>query len=125
VSIETAGETLRANGREVKMTENKVKVNIFGNTYTIQGDAPADYIQQLAGFVHDKMADVARNISTGNPTQIAILAALNIADEYFQVRDMKVSLTSDIENKARALISMLDEGLIGDVFSRMHLTQRQ
>ncbi len=109
---------------EVFVVDNRAKVTIFGNTYTIQGDAPAEYITQLAAYVNEKMEDVQRNISSGSPLQIAILAALNIADEYFQVRDMKSSMTADIENKARALISMLDEGLIGDVFARMNVSDR-
>jgi cell division protein ZapA len=71
----------------VFVVDNRAKVTIFGNTYTIQGDAPAEYISQLAGYVNEKMEDVQRSISTGSPLQIAILAALNIADEYFQVGD--------------------------------------
>jgi len=94
---------------------NKIKVNIYGNSYTIQGDAPSEYILQLAEFVNEKMEEVGTNISSGNLVQIAILAALNIADEYFQVKDMKIGLTGALEKKTEALISMLDEGLIGDI----------
>jgi cell division protein ZapA (FtsZ GTPase activity inhibitor) len=61
---------------------------------------------------------VSGNIAHSNPLQIAILAALNIADEYFQLKEMKVGLTGALEDKARSLISMLDEGLTGDIFSR-------
>lgn len=105
---------------ENTMEENKVKVNIYGHTYTIQGDASPEYILQIAEYVNSKMEDVNKNISNGNLVQVAILTALNIADEYFQLKDMEVGITGELEQKTRALISMLDEGLIGDIFSNIH-----
>ncbi len=100
------------------MENRKVKVTILGNTYNIQGDAQPEYIQQLAYYVNEKMEEVGGNLPRGNPLQVAILAALNIADEYMQMKEMKVGLTGALEQKTRALISLLDEGLIGDIFTR-------
>ncbi|MCX7679511.1 MAG: cell division protein ZapA [Spirochaetes bacterium] len=97
--------------------ENRVKVKIFGSTYNIQGDAEPEYIVKLAEYVNEKMKEVSNNLPSGNQLQIAILAALNIADEYFQLRETKSHLISDLEKKTNALIHMLDEGLIGDVYS--------
>ncbi len=101
--------------------ENKVKVQIFGSTYSIQGEADADYIIRLADYVNEKMKEVGGNLQSGNQLQVAILAALNIADEYFQIREIKRNLVSDLEKKANALITMLDEGLIGDVYSAVQM----
>ncbi|PKL38049.1 MAG: cell division protein ZapA [Spirochaetae bacterium HGW-Spirochaetae-1] len=100
------------------METNKVKVNIFGQTYTIKGDAPPEYILQLSDYVNGKMEEVSANIANASMTQVAILVALNIADEYFQVKKLKSGFDSAVEEKAQNLISMLDEGLIGDIFSR-------
>ena len=101
------------------MDSNSVKVNIFGHTYNINGDAPEEYILSLAEYVHSKMEEVSGATSNSNPTQVAILVALNIADEYFQLKKMKQNVDGVLEDKARELISMLDEGLIGDIFSRV------
>ncbi len=98
---------------------NKVKVDIFGQTYTIRGDAPPEYILKLADYVNKKMEDVSNSNVSSNPTQIAILVALNIADEYHQLQELKTGAYSALEEKTEALISMLDEGLIGDIFSRI------
>lgn len=98
------------------MENSRITVEIFGNSYTIQGDASADYIKELADFVDKKMNDVSSGLSSANPTQVAILAALNIADEYFQLGKSSSNIECAIENKAQNLIAMLDEGLIGDVF---------
>jgi cell division protein ZapA len=106
------------------MEANRVKVTIFGQTYTINGDAPRDYIFQLAEYLNGKMEEVSINTATTNPTQVAILAALNVADEYFQLKNLKSGLDDEVSRRAMALISMLDEGLIGDVFSKASPTSR-
>jgi cell division protein ZapA len=103
---------------------NKVKVTIFGQTYTINGDAPRDYILRLAEYLDNKMEDVRTNSATTNPAQVAILAALNVADEYFQLKKLKFGEESEVERRAMALISMLDEGLVGDAFSKTSTSAR-
>ncbi len=100
------------------MPIQKVKVNIFGSTYTIQGEAPPEYIVKLAKFVDRKMDEVSNTLSSANLVQISILAALNIADEYYQLKDIEDKQGNDIAKRANALISMLEEGLIGDVFPK-------
>ena len=103
------------------MQQNKVKVEIFNQTYTINGDAPPEYILQLADYVHKKMEEVCQN-SNCNPSQAAILVALNLADEYFQLKKIKSSMDGVLEEKTESIISMLDEGLVGDIFTRANLS---
>jgi cell division protein ZapA len=112
-----ATRTAAGAGLEAGTMNNKVKVTIYGNTYNIQGDAAPEYIQKMADYVNEKMEEVGKNLQGGNIVQIAILAALNITDEYHQYKEMRTGIAGDLEQKTRALISMLDEGLIGDVFS--------
>jgi cell division protein ZapA len=106
------------------MESNKVKITIYGHSYNIQGDAPPEYMRELASFVSERMEEVAGSVSNGNVVQIAILTALNIADEYFQLKSQRVSSTQLLEQKTSALISMLDEGLIGDIFARFESVQK-
>lgn len=100
------------------MDSNKVKVTIFGQPYTINGDAPKEYIFHLAEYLNDKMEDVRKNGLVTNPLQVAILAALNVTDEYFQLRQINSGAENEVEKRTLALITMLDQGLIGDNFSR-------
>ena len=99
------------------MESSKVRVNILGQTYNIKGDASSDYILQLADYVNEKVEEVSRNVSGANSLQVAILVSLNIADEYFQMKKINTGIEGAIEDKAREIISLLDEGLIGDIFS--------
>jgi len=99
------------------MESSKVRVNILGQTYNIKGDASPEYIMQLADYVNEKVEEVSRNISGSNSLQLAILVSLNIADEFFQMKKINTGIEGAIEDKAREIISLLDEGLIGDIFS--------
>ena len=60
---------------------NAVKVQIFGQTYTIHGELDPAYVQKLAAFVDDKMRAISDATSTVDTHKIAVLAALAIADE--------------------------------------------
>ena len=64
--------------------ENFVKVTIYGQEYTIKAPADASYIKNIAEFVDERMREVQEELSTPQvPAKIAILAAMNIADELF------------------------------------------
>ena len=94
---------------------NKNKVNIFGQVYTVKGEADTEYMYELASFVDEKMIKMSENLgSKKNISQIAILAALNIADEYFQLLKIKNGVDSEIVRKTKDLISMLDDGMVGE-----------
>ena len=97
---------------------SKVRVSIFGNTYNIQGEADPEYINSLAAYLNAKMNEVSDSMPSASAMQVAILAALNIADEYFQLRDIQSAVTNDIETRTNALISMLEEGIIGDYLKK-------
>jgi cell division protein ZapA len=57
------------------------KVEIFGQTYSIQGDLEASYVRELAKFVDEKMRAIADVTTTVDTQKVAVLAALAIADE--------------------------------------------
>ena len=57
-------------------------VEIFGQTYNVRGNGDPDYLAELERFVDNRMREVAAQVATVDPMKIAILAALNIADEF-------------------------------------------
>lgn len=61
--------------------QNRVIVKIYGQTYTITGDASAQDIRALAKFVDDKMHRIGGNARKGPAVSVAVLTALNIAEE--------------------------------------------
>jgi cell division protein ZapA len=65
---------------------HSVRVTIFGNDYTIRGEANAEYILELARYVDEKMREIAGSAGVGVPLKVSILAAINLADEVFRLR---------------------------------------
>jgi len=63
---------------------SSVEVEIFGQAYSLRGKDPG-YIRKLAEYVDGKMREVANQTRTSDGTRLAVLAALNIADEYYLV----------------------------------------
>ncbi|HEU4887965.1 MAG TPA: cell division protein ZapA [Thermoanaerobaculia bacterium] len=61
-------------------------VEIFGQTYNVRGNGDPNYLAELAQFVDSRMREVAAQVATVDPAKIAILAALNIADEFSRFR---------------------------------------
>ena len=58
-----------------------VQVEIYGQSYNLRGEGETGYIQDLASYVDRKMREVSEATATVDSLKVAILAALNIADE--------------------------------------------
>jgi cell division protein ZapA len=68
------------------MSSRVVHVEIHGQRYAIRSELEPQYIGELAAYVDDKIRAAAREISSTDPVRIAVIAALNIADEAFRLR---------------------------------------
>jgi len=86
-----------------------VTVDIFGHEYKIRGDADPGYILEIAQYVDGKMKEVAHGAPAGSLTKIAILAALNIAEELFRERTEKQRFMQDVETSTRRMRRKLEE----------------
>jgi len=65
---------------------NRVKVKINGEDYYIKGTVSEEYIKQVAQYVDKKIYDLGKNYSNLSRTRMAVLAALNITDELFRLK---------------------------------------
>jgi cell division protein ZapA len=84
------------------------EVYILGQKYTIKGDAPEEYIREIASYVDSKLKEVHNSIPNITPVKASILAALDIADELFKLKGEQEVLTKNIEEKAERLASLFD-----------------
>jgi len=91
---------------------NLVRVTIYGQEYTVKAPADASYIKNIAEYVDQKMREVQEELATPQvPAKVAILAAMNISDELFSIRQKNESLTDRVGQKLSSLIEMVDEAL--------------
>jgi cell division protein ZapA len=87
-----------------------VRVEIFDQAYNLRG-SDAEYILKLAEFVDAKMRAVAEATNTIDTARLAVLAALNIADEYHLLKRKQDSGATDYMKRAHQLADALDEVL--------------
>ena len=89
------------------------EVEIFGATYHLRSDHQSDQLKQLAGLVDSKMRDVATQSATVDTTKVAILAALNIAEELLRARGAQGSngelLGGDSSELVERVTGMVEE----------------
>jgi cell division protein ZapA len=62
---------------------NKVSVKIFGQEYTITGNKSREHIIKVADYVDVKMKEISQALQSGPLSSIAVLAAVNVSDDYF------------------------------------------
>lgn len=92
-----------------------IVVDIHGQRYPVRSTLNEAYVQELASYVDAKMRVAAQEAPTGDSQRIAILAALNIADEYFRRHEDDPGHTgAEIARRAAAMESLVDHAL-GDV----------
>ena len=89
-----------------------ITVKIFGREYKIKGHADKDYIEEMAKYVDEKMRELSGSSSLPSQDTLAILAALNIADELFQQRGQLSGTFSSVDEKADHLIALIDQSLL-------------
>jgi cell division protein ZapA len=87
-------------------------VSIFGTEYAIKGDADPDHIRELAHFVDSKMRKITEESPVLSATKVAILTALNIADELFKQEGERETTLSEVSRRALQLALSLDKKLV-------------
>ena len=91
-----------------------VTVEIHGQPYPIRSGLDPKYVAELAAYVNEKMRLASLETSAGDTLKLAVLAALNIADEYFRVADQEREHNQQVARRARELEKMLDLALALD-----------
>lgn len=86
-----------------------VRVEIYDQLYNLRG-ADAEYFNTLAEYVDSKMRAVASHGATVDSLRVAVLAALNIADELHALRKRYEAVSGDVD-RAQKLSGMLDRAL--------------
>jgi len=87
-------------------------VNIFGNDYrVISDDLNSERIKEVAEIVDAKMKEIHREFPLPSTTKIAVLACLNLVDDYMQREVQHKKKLTEMEEKIRSLILKLDEAV--------------
>src|SRR6058998_4403725 len=89
-----------------------IPVEINGQRYPIRSGLDPEYVARLALYVDEKMRAAADTTPTGDSLRLAVLAALNIADELFRCRDVNRMRSGELAERAGELERLLDRVLM-------------
>ena len=89
-----------------------VPVHIAGQRYPIRSSLDPEYVTRLALYVDEKMRAAADSTPTGDSLRLAVLAALNVADELFRCRDANRERDGQLAERAGELERLLDRILM-------------
>src|SRR5947209_4945740 len=97
------------------MTDPKaISVEIFGQRYPIRSALDEEYIKRLAAYVDGKIRAAGDSAPSSDPVRLAVLAALNIADELFRHLETSRASAGTVAERAEELERLLDRVLIAD-----------
>jgi cell division protein ZapA len=89
-----------------------VTVEILGQRYPIRSSLDIAYVTDLAHYVDQKMSAAADRTAGGDAVRVAVLAALNIADEYFRCREDQPKAGTDAERLTVEIEQLIDDALL-------------
>lgn len=91
------------------MSEQTIRVEIYNQTYSIRSDGDNEYIHDLAEYVDAKMREISSGTMTVDSLKVAILAALHIADEFYQLRHSQAQNDAQLATRSSECSEMLDK----------------
>jgi len=99
------------------MEKRQLRIEVLGTSFTIQSDESADHLARVSHYLREKIEEVKARYSFATPLTIALLAALNIADELAKERAgrpvrVPAAPPEEIEQIAAGLIEQIDEALL-------------
>lgn len=85
-----------------------VKVLVAGQRLAIRTSAQPAYVEELARFVTDKVEELRASGRAMTTQSLALLAAMNIADELYQLRERQEQLKRQVREKSERILRYLD-----------------
>jgi cell division protein ZapA len=89
-----------------------IPVEIFGQRYPIRTTLDPEYVSRLANYVEEKMRAAGDSTPSADPQRLAVLAALNVADELFRCRESNRAKDGQVAERAEELERLLDRVLL-------------
>jgi len=96
------------------MEKRQLRIDVLGTSLVVQSDESAEHLARLASFVKAKVEEVKSRYSFAEPLTVALLAALNIADELFKTREGRGEspASQEIASMAERILGRIDEELL-------------
>jgi cell division protein ZapA len=93
--------------------ERVVEIKVFGQTFSVKTDAEEDHLQAVARYVNEKMEEVLKKTKSVSTLNVAILTALNIADDLLKEKEQRKALVKEVEMKSKNLVDKINMRMVG------------
>jgi cell division protein ZapA len=91
-----------------------VRVNIFGDEYSIRSNADIETVKEVAEYVNLKISEVKNSVPSRDRLKIAILSAMNISEELFTYKEKcreYLNRCEELEKKAREMGKRIEKNM--------------
>jgi cell division protein ZapA len=88
-----------------------VKIEIYDQVYNVSADQNEEYLTELASYVDGKMRSIAEATKMVDSLKVAVLAALNIADEMFTLRQKQQEIEGPLRKRVEKCVAMVERAL--------------
>jgi len=88
-----------------------IRIDIFDQSYNIRSDMDETAVRELAAYVDAKMRAVSEATRTIDSMRVAVLAALNIADELHALRARQEKLEAEIRQRTERALDLVEQAL--------------
>jgi cell division protein ZapA len=89
--------------------KKRFNINILGQDISVLSDSGDEHVAQVVDYINKKVEEIGSHSGNMTSLNIAILVALNIADEYFQVIKVEEERHRQLENRSERLINLIKE----------------
>lgn len=89
--------------------KKRFDVKILGQELSVVSDSGDEHVAEVIRFVSDKVEEAGKAAGSKNALSIAILAAMNIADEYLRVMGARENTYNQLEQRSEQLIHLINE----------------
>ncbi len=85
-----------------------ISIELFGKAYTFRAEAQLSHVEEVANYLVEQVEKAMASAEVPNKLDTVILAALNIANDYLEMKQRREQLLKDIDQRCRVLIETMD-----------------
>jgi cell division protein ZapA len=89
--------------------KNSHKITILGQELSVLSDSEDEQVANVVQFVNEKMEEVLRSGNGLKTLNVAILAALNISEEFLKLKGVNRDLCDQLECRSEKLIQLIED----------------
>jgi len=88
--------------------KKRYDITILGQELAVLSDAESEQVASVVRFVNEKMEDIARSSDGLRTLDVAILAALNITEDFFKLKGVNQDLCEQLTHRSEKLIQLIE-----------------